>query len=47
MITKAIILSLHELSIIKYGGSHEVRDEGGEIKFDQIVSWLKQNTTTV
>ena len=28
MITKAIVLRLHELSIIKYGGSHGIRDEG-------------------
>lgn len=28
MITKEIILSLHELSIKEYGGSHGLRDEG-------------------
>ncbi len=28
MITKEIILRLHELSIIEYGGAHGLRDEG-------------------
>ncbi|NOT92046.1 type II toxin-antitoxin system death-on-curing family toxin [Ferruginibacter sp.] len=28
MIVKEVILKLHELSIIKYGGSHGIRDEG-------------------
>lgn len=28
MITKEVILKLHELSIIKYGGSQGIRDEG-------------------
>jgi death on curing protein len=28
MITKETVLRLHELSIIKYGGSHGIRDEG-------------------
>ena len=28
MITKEIILHLHELSIIEFGGSHGLRDEG-------------------
>jgi len=28
MITKEIILRLHELSILKYGGSQGIRDEG-------------------
>lgn len=28
MITKEIILRLHELSIIEYGGSHGLREEG-------------------
>lgn len=28
MITKEIVLRLHELSIIKYGGSQGIRDEG-------------------
>ena len=28
MITQSIILRLHELSIVNYGGSHGIRDEG-------------------
>ena len=28
MITKGIVLKLHELSIFKYGGSQGIRDEG-------------------
>lgn len=28
MITKEVILKLHELSIVKYGGSQGIRDEG-------------------
>lgn len=28
MITKEIVLHLHELSIAEYGGSHGLRDEG-------------------
>jgi death on curing protein len=28
MITKEVILRLHELSILKYGGGHGTRDEG-------------------